>query len=74
MKKKKKQKNEEEDGNKIGYEDKNILAEIFGDGKCHLLPVFFKTLIALKKSKREFAIVFRSFGTDIKNTIFEFNK
>ena len=28
----------------------------------------------LKKQKKEFAIVFRSFGTDIKNVVTEFNK
>lgn len=28
----------------------------------------------MKKAKREFAIVFRSFGEDIHNAIFEFNK
>jgi len=28
----------------------------------------------LKKSKREFSIVFRSFGTDLSRVIVEFNK
>lgn len=51
-----------------------LLHEIFKDGKYHLIPSFFRTLIYLKKAKREFAVVFRSFGADISNTVFEFNK
>jgi hypothetical protein len=47
---------------------------IFGEGKYHLIPSFFRTLIYLKKAKREFSIVFRTFGTDLSNVIFEFNK
>ena len=47
---------------------------IFGEAKFHLIPSFFRTLIYLKKSKREFAIVFRTSGDDINNVIFEFNK
>lgn len=31
-------------------------------------------MINLKKLKREFAIVFRSFDTELQNTIYEFNK
>jgi hypothetical protein len=30
-------------------------------------------LIFLKKSKKEFAIVFRTFGQDLENVIYEFN-
>jgi hypothetical protein len=39
-----------------------------------LIPSFFRTLIYLKKSKREFSIVFRTFGSDLSNVVFEFNK
>ena len=47
---------------------------MFGEGKYHLIPSFFRMLIYLKKAKREFAIVFRSFGGDMDNVVFEFNK
>ena len=50
------------------------MVEIFGDGKYHILPSFFKMMINLKKLKREFAIVFRSFDGDMQNIIYEFNK
>ena len=47
---------------------------MFGEGKFHLIPSFFRTLIYLKKQKREFAVAFRTFGHDLKNVIWEFNK
>lgn len=42
-------------------EQKNLLT-MFGEGKYHLIPSFFRTLIFLKKQKREFAVLFRTFG------------
>ena len=50
------------------------MMQMFGEGKYHIIPSFFRTLIFLKKAKREFAIVFRTFGSDIDNVVFEFNK
>jgi hypothetical protein len=47
---------------------------IFGEGKYYLIPSFFRTLIYLKKAKKEFAIVFRTYGNEINNVVFEFNK
>jgi len=47
--------------------------ELFGEGKYNLIPSFFRTMIYLKKAKQEFAIVFRSFGEDIGNTVYEFD-
>ena len=47
---------------------------LFGEGKYHLIPSFFRTLIYLKKAKKEFSLVFRTFGDDLNNVIFEFNK
>lgn len=47
---------------------------LFGEGKYHLIPSFFRTLIYLKKAKKEFSVVFRTFGADLNNVIFEFNK
>ena len=39
-------------------------AALFGEGYYHMIPSFYRTLMYLKKSKRDFAIVFRSFGSD----------
>lgn len=64
------EKKEEEKDN----EDYRTTMAIFGEGKYHLIPSFFRTLIYLKKAKKEFAIVFRTFGQDLSNTLFEFNK
>eukprot|EP00347_Sterkiella_histriomuscorum_P008273 403345711 len=61
---------EEEKGN----EEVKTLMNLFGEGKYHLIPSFFRTLIYLKKAKKEFSIVFRTFGQDLNNVIFEFNK
>jgi len=51
-----------------------MLMSMFGEGKYFLVPSFFRTLIYLKKSKKEFAIVFRAYGNEINNIVFEFNK
>ena len=48
--------------------------EMFGEGKYHLIPSFFRTLIFLKKQKREFAVVFRTFGEDLDNIVWEYNQ
>ena len=55
-------------------DDKSNLYELFSEGKCYIMPAFFKAILALKKAKKEFAIVFRSFDNDLSNVIFEFNK
>lgn len=47
--------------------------EMFSEGRYHFIPSFFRMLIYLKKSKKEFALVFRTFGEDIHNAIYEFN-
>ena len=47
--------------------------ELYGEGKYYLIPSFFKTLIYLKKAKREFAIVFRTFGSELENAIIDFD-
>ena len=54
--------------------NKDPFTEIFKDGKYNILPSFFKMMINLKKLKREFAIVFRSFDSELQNIIYEFNK
>lgn len=54
--------------------EQKIIKQIYSEGKCFLIPNFFKTLIYLKKLGRDFAVVFRTFGTDFDNMIWEFNK
>ena len=47
---------------------------MFGEGKYHLIPSFFRTLIYLKKNKREFSIAVRTFGNDLEKVTWEFNR
>lgn len=65
---------ENEDGVKKLTEDQKLLLTMFGEGKYHLIPSFFRTLIFLKKQKREFAVVFRTFEEDLANVKWEFNQ
>lgn len=62
-----------EEEKKARFERKKNV-EIFGEGKYHLIPSFFRTLMYLRKQKREFSVVFRTFGHDFENVIYEFNK
>lgn len=52
----------------------NTNKEPFNNGRCKIIPSFFKLMEKLKEDKRDFAIVFRSFGLDIQNVISEFNE
>ena len=54
--------------------DKRMLRELFSDGRYSLIPGFFRTLMYLKKQKQEFAVVFRTFGQDLKLVVHEFDK
>jgi len=54
--------------------ERKMNAALFSEGCYHLIPSFFRTLMYLKKQKREFAVVFRTFGSDHKNFIYEFNR
>ena len=54
--------------------DKRMLRELYGEGRYHMIPSFFRTLMYLKKNKQEFAVVFRTFGNDLKNVVHEFDK
>ena len=55
-------------------EDEKRLMTMFGEGKYHLIPSFFRTLIYLKKQRREFAVAFRTFGKDLPLVTWEFNQ
>lgn len=47
--------------------------KLFTEGKFNLVPSFFKLLSGLKKAKREYALVFRSFGSELPDVVFELN-
>ena len=51
-----------------------MLLYLFGEGRYHLIPSFFKTLVYLKKNKRDFQVLFRTFADDLPAIIFEFNR
>lgn len=54
--------------------ERKMNAALFGEGKYHVVPSFFRLLMYMKKQKREFAVVFRSFGQELDNVVYEFNK
>ena len=47
---------------------------MFGEGTYHLIPSFWRTLIYLKKQRREFSVCFRTFGQDLPLVTWEFNQ
>jgi hypothetical protein len=55
-------------------EEEKLMMDMFGEGKFHLIPSFFRTLIYLKKQKREFSVCFRTFGSDLNKIVWEFNR
>ncbi|EAS03685.2 Dpy-30 motif protein (macronuclear) [Tetrahymena thermophila SB210] len=59
--------------NMFQHLEEDKIYDLFQDGKYYMLPSFFKTMINLKKQKREFAIVFRTFGSELQNVIREIN-
>lgn len=54
-------------------EEKEMIKRIFESGRMLLIPSFFRMIQELKKNKREFAIVFRSFGEELQDVVDEFN-
>ena len=54
--------------------EKKMNAILFGEGKYYLIPSFFRMIMFLKKKKEEFSIVFNSFGSELDNVVYEFNK
>lgn len=59
--------------NNIGENDKSCIKKFFYSGKMLLIPSFFKMIIDLKNNKRDFAIIFRTFGKELNIVIDEFN-
>lgn len=49
------------------------LKECYDNGRFRAIPAFFKTLLYLKKNKRDFSVVFRTHGRELDTTIEEFN-
>jgi len=50
-------------------------AALFGEGFFNLIPSFYRTLMYLKKQKREFSVVFRQFGSrEVENICYEWNR
>jgi hypothetical protein len=58
---------------KLNHERK-MQRELYSEGRYHLIPGFFRTMMYLKKQKQEFAVTFRTFGEDLDNTLYEFDK
>ena len=48
--------------------------KLYNEGKYFLIPSFYRLLMYMKKQKREFAIVFNTFGHDMDDVVYEFNK
>jgi hypothetical protein len=65
---------EEEEQEEEEETEEQKLIKLFEDQKYFILPSFFKTLIYLKKAKREFSVVIRGEDEFIKPVVFEFNK
>lgn len=56
-------------------EEQALTKALLGEGKYHLIPSFFKTLVYLKKMKKEFSIVFRNYNAqDLQHVVAEFNQ
>ena len=48
--------------------------QLFSSGRYQIIPSFFRTMIGLRKAKREFAVIFRTFGNELDNVLIEFNR
>ena len=48
--------------------------KLYNEGKYFLIPSFYRLLMYMKKQKREFAIAFNTFGNDMPDVVYEFNK
>lgn len=54
--------------------ERKMNATLFAEGKYHLIPSFYRLMMYMKKQKREFAVVFNTFGSELDNVVYEFNK
>ena len=60
-------------GSVIKGDISDSLRQIYESKKYFLIPAFFRTLLHLRKRKRDFSITFRTHGKDLINVIEEFN-
>jgi hypothetical protein len=49
------------------------LKDNFVDGNHYIMPGFFRMLMTLQKQKRNFTVIFRTFGEDLPKIVKEFN-
>ena len=54
--------------------ERKMNAKLFGEGKYHIIPSFWRLMMYMKKQKREFAVTFNTMGTELDNVVYEFNK
>lgn len=54
--------------------ERKMNAKLFGEGKYHIIPSFWRLMMYMKKQKREFAVTFNTFGSELENVVYEFNK
>lgn len=64
---------EEEKEENPEEEEQRLIKQLFSGGKALLVPSFFRLIQELKKNKREYSIVFRTFGMDAEVIREEFN-
>ena len=65
--------NEEDKEEDYEGSEGNKMNKLFAGGKVFIVPSLFRLLLSLRKSKREYAILFRTFGTDLSECVMEFN-
>lgn len=55
--------------------ENKIVRQLLSEGKYQILPSFFRTMVYLKKMKKEFAIVLHNYNKeDLNNAVIEFNQ
>lgn len=54
-------------------EDLKVMQRVFKGGRMFLIPSFYRMILALRKAKREFAIIFHTFEDELPDVIDEFN-
>jgi hypothetical protein len=60
----------------LGKEEIEIIEDLrdnFEDGNYYIVPGFFRMLMTLQKQKRNFSIIFRTYGEDLPKIVKEFN-
>ena len=67
------EKKEDSNPNLEDEDEKELIRRIFDSGRMLLIPSFFRLIQELKKNKKEFAIIFRTFGSELKDVVDEFN-